>query len=208
MRRLLIALLIFTIANITLAQVDSGLYQAEDYSVFTYSGTGWFQLVDGDYVRMRSTDSGDSVSFQFTGSSIIIYRRLRPSGASVVDVCIDSVCTSVSNYAATARDDVPIAFVSTGNVATLTMTNTNGGVFTFNYVIVMPVEGTSSSGSGSELQTIYAPEPSMYYLSLESGRIVGIDFSISGGDIVIGVFLAFLSTIALANFVLDRWHHG
>ena len=203
-------MLIFTIANVALAQSEVGLYQAEDYSVFTYSGTGWTEVVNGDYIRMRSTDIGDSVSFDFTGSSIIIYRNLLSTLPPTVDVCIDTTCTSLDNAASADVASYPAAFLSTGQAATLTITNTDGRNFYFDYVIVMPVQdaGGGTGSGGSQLQTIYAPEPSMYYLSLESGRVVGIDFSISGGEIAISIFLAFLSTISLANFVLDRWHHG
>jgi hypothetical protein len=202
MKRLWIALLIITIATASYAQVEGGLYQAEDTSTFTYSGTGWTQIVSGDYSYMESIDLNDSVELEFTGSSIIIYRDLLPelSSPAEVEVCIDASCTNVSNEsgALTEQRSVPIAFFSDSIPATLTITNLDGGNFHFDYLIVMP---------GDELHSIIAPEPSVHYLTLESGRIVAVDFKISGGDIVTTVFLSFLSALTMFKIVMDRWHH-
>lgn len=202
MKRLFVFLLIMTIASRTLAQADSGLHEAESAIDFAYTGLGWLQIVDNDYVVMESSVLDDSASLEFVGSSVVIYRELLPliDNPATIEICLDSICTSISNLATENQKRVPISFATSGaSPHNLTLTNLDGGVFRLDYVLVMPNE---------ELQTINSPSPSLHYFTLESGRVVSVDFSISGGDITLSIFLAFLSSLTMYKIVMDRWHHG
>ena len=200
MKRIWIALLIMTFPITVFAQALPGLHESESAD-FAYTGTGWIQVVDGDYSVMESSVIDDSVSLEFEGASLIIYRELLPVAdtPAIVEICIDDSCANIANTANENQRRVPISFVANGaSPHVLTISNTDGGVFRLDYVIVMPDD---------ELQSIIVPSPSVHFLTLESGRVVAIDFSISGGDIITGVFLAFLSSLTMFKIVMDRWHH-
>lgn len=202
MKHFFLLCLIITIASRTLAQADTGLHEAESALDFAYTGSGWLQIVDSDYVVMESSILSDSVSLEFVGSSVVIYRELLPliDNPATVEICLDAICTSISNLANELQKRVPISFVASGTSPhELTLTNSDGGIFRLDYVLILPEE---------ELHPINSPSPSRQYFTLESGRIVSVDFNISGGDITTIIFLSFLSALSMYKFVMDRWHHG
>lgn len=345
MKKITTTALLMTLFALTTAVVDAhGLYQAEDYDYFTYSGSGWVQVVDGGYVVMESTQAGDSVSFPFVGSDVIIYREMVTTGSSItnalvggtasaesqsgsyvddnafdndvntfwsatkvvtwikydlgegnslspsiasitsrplypnqtprdfsiegsnddtnwtslasftnqidwiagetrtypltstgyryfrlsitanngggsssvaefalsagindVSICVDALCTSVLNQSFVNRIDQPIAFDVEQGSHTLTMTNVSGNTFRFNYVIVLAAVVSEGGGSDPILPETIAPDPSRHYFTLDSGRVVAIDFVLSGGDITTIILLAFLSSVTVYRFVAARW---
>ena len=202
MKHLWITLIIFIYGNLALAQLTQGLFQAETATEFAYSGTGWVQIVDGDYVVMESSVLGDSVSLEFEGATIIIYREilLLADNPATVEICIDGDCTNITNLSSENQRRVPVSFATSGaSPHSLTITNTDGGLFRLDYIIVMP---------DNDLLTTTSPSPSMDFLTLDSGRVVAVDFSITGGEITLSIFMAFLSALTMYKIVMDRWHHA
>lgn len=164
--------------------------------VFAFSGD-WVQLVDGDYSVMESSTIGDAVSIEFAGSSVIIYRELLTAGAALVEICLDGVCSTISNTSVSAdQQRVPVSFATTGaSPHTMTLTNVDGGTFRLSAVLVLPDD---------ELLSNSAPAPSVQYLTLESGRVVAVDFSATAGDIALFIVLAFLAGVNLYSLLLQR----
>lgn len=193
--RLILIVLIALTSYMVYAQ-DAGLYEAEDIETFAYVGEGWAQVIDGDYVVMESSQIGDSVSLDFNGSSIILYRSLHAVSGSTVEACIDESCATFTNAATINMARVPIAYVVSGTSPhSLTLTNLDGNIFQLDNVLIMPDD---------ELHQIASPDPSKYFFALDSGRVVAIDFTISGGDIATIIFIVFLSVIMFAVFVTVR----
>lgn len=196
--RLILSVFIILISSFTVfaQEVEQGLYEAENLDVFNYVGSGWTQVIDGDYVVMESVEIDDSVSLEFNGGSIIIFRSLHAISGAMIEACIDSDCSTFSNAAAIDMARIPIAFsVSGTSPHSMTLTNLDGNFFQFDNVIVLPDD---------ELQSISAPDPSKQFFALDGGRVVSVDFSISGGDIAAIIFLAFNATVLFALFVTVR----
>lgn len=200
-RLLLLTLTFFMMSHYGQAQTspaNAGLHEAESAPEFAFTGTGWVQVVDGDYVVMESSDLGDEVSFEFNGASIILFRELLlvEDSPAVVEVCLDAICTPLSNEATELQVRVPIAFFADGaSPHHLTISNTDGGIFRLDYLIVMPE---------NDLEAIAAPAPSTVFMSLESGQVVAVDFSITGGEIAQIIFLALLSGLVAYLIVILR----
>lgn len=330
------------LASYKTVDAQSGLYEAEDYSRFTYSGSGWSQLIDGDYITLESSQLNDRVDMSFTGSSVILYREIgisnnvlqsgAPSASSAIStlpnlldgnvatswvpifpntwlmytlpsssiitqysitaqagnshplsrmprswlleyyngsswetadtvtdqigwfdgetrfftvsqnnssnqwritftenngdpnwiaigefamfsdrvrVCVGALCNSFSNSSSERRIDIPVAFSSEEGTHTLSITNLAGGLFRLNNIIVM--SSTESDGSplpAPLLEETIAPDPSRHHFVLDSGRVVALDFVISGGDIATSILLVFLSSITVFMFMNGRFSNG
>ena len=69
-------LMLSTIPALAQSALGIGLHEAENNVDISYTGTGWTTGVDGDYSYVQSEDTGDLVSFSFTGSALLIYREL------------------------------------------------------------------------------------------------------------------------------------
>lgn len=334
-------MMLFAVLGTVKAQ--SGLYEAEDYSRFTYTGSGWVELVDGDYIVMESSQAGDLVEFSFIGTDVILYRELiddpiddattggSPNGTGITSgnasngfndvnsdwvewsssysgdtigytfpspkavtrftirarnsfshraprdfnleyfdgsswqlaesytgytswlngetktftvenfflsdqwrlawvnsndasflsiseiemftrtsgtmrVCIDALCTSVTNTSSQRQINMPVAFSTTGSSHTLSIENLDGGTFRLNHVLIL--SSTGESGSDPILPETIAPDPSRHHFVLDSGRVVALDFVISGGDIATIILLVFLSSIVVFMFMNARFSNG
>lgn len=201
MKRLLLTLAVIMISHYGQAlasTANAGLFEAETAPEFAYSGTGWVQVVDGDYVVMESSEIGDEITFEFEGSSIIIFRELLllADSPATIEICLDSICSMVTNEASEYQRRVPVSFFAEGaSPHSLNISNQDGGIFRIDFVIVMPED---------DLTTAAVPSPSMHFLTLESGQIIAVDFSISGGEIAQIIFLAFLSGLVAFGLVIQR----
>lgn len=206
MRRLLsITLLLFITLAHADAQATPGQHEAESSPDFTYEGTGWSQVVDGDYVVMESNEAGDVILFQFDGASISIFRTLFVSDGAMVGVCIDGdgSCTTITNHASGIEmPRIPVSYWVSDDAPSphmLTLTNLDGGRFQIDSIMVF------SAPSLPELQEIPAVlSPTVEYFTLD-GRVVGLDFIITGGDIAVVIFLAFLSSALVCFVLVIRW---
>lgn len=197
-RFLILACFSILIAHtVTAAELSQGYYAAETTADLVYTGDGWVQLVDGDYVVMESTQQADEVAFQFTGGQLVIYRDLLAEGAAAMELCIDAVCTTITSSGSGDQRSVPVAF-SVDNADAMhdvTLTNMDGGIFRLDAILIIAGEG---------LDATTAPSPTLHFVQI-GDHTAAVDWTISGGDVVTIAFLFAVFTVLLAQIGVQLW---
>lgn len=173
-----------------------GLYEAESDALQShYSGTGWVQVVDGDYSIMETATADDSVSFSVSGSQLVIYRELLAVDGATAEICVDELCTALTSISSTDQRGVPVAFpVEDGSVVTLTL---ESGTLRLDSFLVWPLLG--------ELSEVPAPSPALEFVTLADGSIATVERSIRGGEIVQIALSTATAALLLILVVVTVW---
>lgn len=200
MKRLLI-ILCFAILSVipVTAELNPGFYQAEDQTLtdLVYTGTGWTQLVDGDYVVMDSTEQADELAFQFSGRQLVLYRDLLASDSALMQICIDAICSTFTSASTEDQRSVPIAYAvdDPSAVYDVTVTNTDGGTFRLDALLII---------DGQVLAEVDPPSPTVQYTQI-GDYVAAVDWTISGGDLLTITLLAAVFTALIAQIGIQLW---
>ena len=199
MKRCLFLTLFVCIASSVAAQGDAllpGLYEAESVSLQPYyAGTGWVQIVDGDYSVMETTTQGDSVSFTVSGSQLVLYRELLAVDGATAEICVDALCTAFSSISSTDQKGVPIAFPVEVD-ATVTITHDSGTLRLDSFLLL---------AGPDPLGTVPPPDAATEYVVLVDGTIAAIDRRVSGGEVVQIALGAATLTALIVLIVVTAW---
>lgn len=133
--RYVVAVLLLAIGVLMPAQVhaqtccfDTGMYEFEnEIAAMLYTGTWSTSAIysTASTSARVTTVAGSSVSFRVEGSSVIIWRYVRPTGqASRMDVCVNGVCIPVNNETSAPWGSIlPVTLMTVpGDLVTITWT--------------------------------------------------------------------------------------
>lgn len=176
--------------------IQPGLYEAESVALQPYySGSGWVQVVDGDYIVMETATAEDSVSFIASGSQIVIYRELLALDGATAEICVDELCTAFTSISSTDQRGVPSAYpIEDGSTITVTL---ESGTLRLDRFMIWPLAG--------ELSELPPPNPALEYVTLADGTIATVERSIRGGEIVQIALMAALTALMLIQIVVTAW---
>lgn len=142
----IVALLLATVALVP-AQVhaqtccyDTAMYEFEnEIAAMLYTGTWSTSAIysTASATARVTTVLGSSVSFRVDGSSVIIWRYVRPSGqASRMDVCVNGVCIPVNNESSASWASILPVTLMTAPGDLVTVTHTLGTVALDSFMVL------------------------------------------------------------------------
>lgn len=209
------------------ATLEQGYYEAEACIApnCSFSGT-WSVVVDGARSYVFTSTNASAFSFTAKGKTLLIYRA-SGVGSGTMTVCVGASCTAVTNSSSTSVLSYPVAFALTGGTDTVTVTATSSSPFYIDSWMILDAPyippptatagptatpGASPTPSGTatpDSGLVISVQPECRYENL-GGEIVSICYTITGGDIGVIIFLAFLTAVIVGLVLVVQWRpkHG
>lgn len=224
----LIALLLLATMPVHAAVLTQGAYDFEACVPpdCNFSGT-WVQQVNGAQTFQVATTTGAYVEFQVSGRHLLIYRAVS-SGWTPMVVSVNGTPTTVSNSNVVTLYNVAHLVNLPAGTVTIRITNPNvyldqfvvldapGSVLFPTPVPTATILPSSTPASTTTPQPTPTPQPTATPISLvwaispntrfdtANGQMVGFDFTITVGDLVLGIFLFGLLLMFIFKMFLDE----
>lgn len=191
------------------APYPQGAYEFEDCGANCTLSGSWIVSVWGAVEYLDSSVASESVSFDVLGAYLLIYRQVY-AGAGSMEVCVDASCTTFDNSNSWTDYSYPVIVSLTGS-NTITITNLNNIALRLDQFIVLDAPGAGSPfptpTPDADPYVVYAVQPECRYETLDE-NIVSVCYTITGGDIGIIIFLAFIASALIGLTLIIRWQQN
>lgn len=233
LRLILIVLILLLIpaGSVYAAPLTQGAYEAEDCALPNCTTTGSWSVVSDAARKYYSTSTNTaSLSFQAIGKVLILHRSVGV-GTGTTTVCVNASCTAVVNSSSVGDLSYPVIFSLTGGTDNVTITSTSASPVYLDYWIILDTPGvgafptpvptatilpSSTPASTTTPQPTPTPQPTATPMSMvwaispntkydmANGQMVAFDFTITVGDLVLGIFLFGLLLMLIFKLFLDE----
>jgi hypothetical protein len=164
-------------------------------------------------VALRSSDGGNTwASFTTSVKSASFSGRLAPD----VEMCLDSICSTISNFSLTDFFRVPVGFVAPeSGVHTFTITQAQSkGWFQVDNILVLPDQtqaGNTVIPIDIQLEVTQEPEADLVTWNITDSeantQAVSFEYSMSAGEVMVAILLTglLILTAARLGVSLIQW---
>lgn len=157
-----------------------------------------FNLAGVSYVRC---DASESVSFQVSGSHLIIYTRVGTSSYPHFDVCIDSDCFTFDALQDTDSLFPVVSLALPDGVHDVTITSSGNYLYLHSFMVMGSSEGGVGGSGTSTTLVIEPPIDLASFYSTVNEQVVRFDYAITTGEFAIALMLFILICLQSTNMV-------
>jgi hypothetical protein len=181
------------------------LNEGTNYWLILYTGLQnnnqyfrWVASASGYKIGAQSTNNGSTWSYVGNPADFTVTTQSAPD----VEMCLNAVCSTVSNYSSVTQYRVPVGFVpSTPGTHTFTIENLEGGKFQVDNLLVLP----SSESGGSTVIPIDIQYPaSEDTVAFDvSGQSSSFSYNMSAGDVMVSILLVALIVLSISQLLVE-----
>jgi hypothetical protein len=154
---------------------------------------------DGTYNKPNAQSSNSGTSWSLVGNPAAF--SVTTQSAPDVEMCLDGVCSTISNYSDFPQYRVPVGFVpSAPGTHTFTIENLEDGNFQVDNLLVLPA--SESGGSTVIPIDIQYPAPEDTVSFDVSGQPSSFSYSMSAGDVMTNVLLVALIVLSISQLLV------